>query len=384
MLDADGLVKLRGQGSPETFAELTAELVWSGPVYALLPGETALLTSADIPSRQKRQIVLAVPNMVEDDLANEAHDCHFALGDRLESGAIAVAVIERNLLADSIERLTGVGLKPSFLKLDTLSVPFDGHPTVVVEDGRVHLRTGTASGLSMESELAGTALSLLDDGAVRLYTCADSGDSAAMLVAQLGAETDGAIEVHQQEGDCFDLLCKHYDANTINLLQGEFEVQEVRSKDTSGWATVWRLAAAVFVLQVLLHVGQGLYLDATATQLEADAHLLYAETFPADRNVRDVRARWQAHLGAGSGDSTGGFLTLFGATSKQLPGSGLELGNVNYNESRGDLILQIEAPRSEQLVSFSQTLTGSGLSAEIGTINQDAEQVKGSIKVRTQ
>ena len=58
------------------------------------------------------------------------------------------------------------------------------------------------------------------------------------------------------------------------------------------------------------------------------------------------------------------------------------LGSVNYNDSRGDLILQVQAPRSDLLVSFVQTLKGAGLQADIGTINQEADVVKGSIKIK--
>jgi len=47
------------------------------------------------------------------------------------------------------------------------------------------------------------------------------------------------------------------------------------------------------------------------------------------------------------------------------------------------LILQVQAPRSEQLVGFTEALTARGLNAEIGTISQEANQVKGSIKVRS-
>ena len=67
---------------------------------------------------------------------------------------------------------------------------------------------------------------------------------------------------------------------------------------------------------------------------------------------------------------------------QNIPGSNLVLNNVNYNESRGDLILQLETSRSELLILFSQTLTKLGLNAEIGTINQGEDSVRGSIKVK--
>ncbi len=77
------------------------------------------------------------------------------------------------------------------------------------------------------------------------------------------------------------------------------------------------------------------------------------------------------------------FVGLFSTAAGSLAGSSLVLNNVNFNENRGDLILQLEAPRSEQLVLFSQTLSKLGLDAEIGTISQEDSAVRGSIKVKS-
>jgi hypothetical protein len=55
---------------------------------------------------------------------------------------------------------------------------------------------------------------------------------------------------------------------------------------------------------------------------------------------------------------------------------------VNYNESRGDLVLQLETARSDGLIAYSQTLDKAGYDAVIGTINQGEESVKGSVKIK--
>lgn len=384
MYGDDGNVRLRGDGTPETFVERTTDVSWSGPVQAMLPGEAALLTSADVPSRQRRQIQQAVPFMVEEDLAMEVEHCHFAIGERLADGTISVVAIDRAVLDQTLSRLKDAGLTPRALKLDTLCVPFDGDTTVVVEQGRVHLRTGPVSGLSLETAIAGTAIELLPEGQVTVVTCSDGGDAGEVLVAQLGAELEGGVEVTASESGGLDLLCANYGTSSLDLLQGVYEVDEESDEESNGWSLVWKLGVAVFVLQILLFAGEGMYLGTLADQYEADARALYAKTFPQDKNIRDLRRRWQSKLRGVDGES-GGFLTLFGEAVGHLQGSSLTPQNVNYNESRGDLILQVDAQRSEQLVSFSQTLSEAGLSAEIGTINQTPDdQVKGSVKVRMQ
>jgi len=180
----------------------------------------------------------------------------------------------------------------------------------------------------------------------------------------------------------FHRLCCEFAGTETNLLQGEFKVNE----EVSSAQLVWRSVAVLAVIAVALHlatlVGQGWYFDRKSSEYEAEADALYASVFPKDRNVRDLRRRWNAHLGRSeSGENE--FLSLFAASSRGLPGAGLTLNNINFNESRGDLILQVIGKRSEELVEFTQRLTSEGLDAEIGTINQDAGTVRGSIKIRS-
>jgi type II secretory pathway component PulL len=77
-------------------------------------------------------------------------------------------------------------------------------------------------------------------------------------------------------------------------------------------------------------------------------------------------------------------MSLLEEAASRIPGSKLVIQNINYNESRGDLILQLTAPLSEQLVSFSEGLSRAGLRAEIGTISQDEDSVRGTIKIKSQ
>ena len=77
------------------------------------------------------------------------------------------------------------------------------------------------------------------------------------------------------------------------------------------------------------------------------------------------------------------FIILLAQSSEGLDQAGLTLNNINYNEGRGDLILQLGAKRSEELVQYAQILSRAGLDAEIGTISQEGDSVRGSIKIRT-
>ena len=192
---------------------------------------------------------------------------------------------------------------------------------------------------------------------------------------------DSPAQVTTLEYAAFESLCRSFDQHAINLLQGEFKVEDRQVRSGGAWRSVAIFAGCAFLLHLFVVMGQAVYLDLQARQMDTEARALYAEVYPSDRNVRDMRRRWQNHLRS-EGGGTGEFMTLFLETTKNIPSANLILSNVNYNDSRGDLVLQLEASRSEQLIGFADTLNKMGLEAEIGTINQADDAVRGSIKVK--
>jgi len=384
--NGSGEVRLRGEGEIAEFADLTREITWSGGTHVLLRTEEALLTHAAVPSRQRRQILQALPYMVEEDLATDVEACHFAVGPRNEAGEVSVAVIDKARLSWWLERLAEAGIRPASVTPDALHVPAGPGTSLLVDGNRAIFRTGPFSGFGMELELLPTAMGLLDAshlGSLRVYIHPAQRQDFQLYLSQIEAEFPGEIEVEEISAPPFEFLCRGFDASSIDLLQGEFEVAEDRQENGNSWRSAAILAACALGLHLMLTFGQGIYLDVKAQQYAREAAALYTAVFPADRNVRDVRGRWQAHLAVGRGQATGAFFDVFTETARYLPGSDLVLENVNFNESRGDLILQLAAPRYDQFDLFAQTLRKSGLVAEIGTINQDADTVKGSIKVRS-
>lgn len=381
-----GVVRIRGEGSLDEFSEMTADITWSGDVFVMLGGESVLLTSAKVPSKQRRQLHQAVPFMVEEQLATDVEDCHFAIGDRHADGEVSVAVVDKGWLRYWLSRLKEVGVDPLIVAVDVLLVPRGSPVTAVVDGQRILIRTGVSSGYSIEKSLLATTVSLLDEEqrkGLTILVHPDEKDALQLQLSELQAEIELTPDVSELDYTPFETLCRRFDRSTLNLLQGEFEIAPRSVNGSNAWRAAAVLAGCAVLLHLLMVFAQGLYLDIQGRQYGAEARALYNEIFPNDRNVRDIRRRWQAHLSGDSSGGSGNFMALFKDTASNLPGSNLVLNNVNYNASRGDMILQLEASRSEQLVMFAQTLAKLGLDADIGTISQEQGGVNGSIKVRS-
>jgi len=383
---ASAEVRLRGEGELIELAERLQDITFSGITIVLVAADAVLLTRASVPSKQLRQIMQAVPFVVEEQIASDVEDCHFAIGERLEGGDISVAVINHDLMSGWCETLKAGGFKPALMLVDVLQVPWSGGVSLLVDGPRLLMRTGPSCGYSFAADQLALALGLLapkEGDQFVLYVDETAREQQALAVSQVNAEYGITVELRDQPEPSFDWLCQTLDLTGLNLLQGEFRVAPTTTTATSVWRSVAVLLVLAFGLHLAVVLGEGLYLERQAGQFEAASKKLYEEIFPADRNVRDLRRRWRVHLGGASGGAQMDFLSLFAQTAARLPGSNLVLNNVNYNASRGDLILQVQAPRSEQLVSFTQALAAQGLQAEIGTISQEADQVKGSIKIRS-
>lgn len=381
IFDSSGQKKTDGLGPASQFNE-SLEDEFDGRVVFVAPGEEVLLTTANIPSKQYRQIVQAVPYAIEEQLAMDVEDCFFSLGSRNVNDQIQVAVVERSRMIGWLDRLEALDVEISFMTSEANLLSCDIGISVLVDDDRAHVRWPDGTG--MTTSRAGLTLALSSGPADLPINVSGSErdiDASRMQLSELEASGEVLSQRLVNESG-FHILCCEFSGTENNLLQGEFKVEAA----VSSVQLVWRSVAVLAVMAVALHfsalVAQAWYFDRKASEYKAEADALYASVFPKDRNVRDLRRRWKAHLGR-SGSNMNEFNSLFAASSRGLSKAGLTLSNVNYNESRGDLILQVIGERSEKLVEFTQRLTSEGLKAEIGTINQDAGTVRGSIKIRS-
>ncbi len=371
-------------GSAADLIACLAEINWRGRTIVVVPGEQVLMTSATVPSRQQRQIVQAVPYLIEEELASDVDDCHFAYGGRDEEGDVSVAVVGLEVMRDWQTQIESLGLIPEIMAADSLLGKFSGGASITIDTERAHIRTGKRAAFTVGVTQLAFAAELLPE-LTEVALCGSPAQLAELQLQITQIEALDGVSTTSTAGEerDFALVCRDFDADVLNLLQGEFQTSQESTGAHQGWRSAAALAACTFLLHVGLLLAQGIYLELSAGKYEQETRHLYAEVFPNDRNVRDVRRRWDAHLGGGGRSAGGEFLTMFRDAAANLPGSNLTVNNINYNESRGDIILQLTAARSELLVRFSETLKKTGLNAEIGTISQEEDSVRGSVKIRS-
>ena len=75
-------------------------------VIVLVPATTVLTTTVDIPIRGGSRLQTALPFALEEHLADDVENLHFASGTRRDSGLLPVAVVAHTYMQDWLEQLS--------------------------------------------------------------------------------------------------------------------------------------------------------------------------------------------------------------------------------------------------------------------------------------
>ena len=354
---------------------------YAGSIVFVVPGEKILMTTASVPSKQKRKIAQAIPFVVEEQLAAEIEESFFAIGERNKKGEVKVSIIYEQLLESLLADLDQLDLRPKKMISETSLAKSKDDAVALIEGDKAHLMRPDGCGITLRKDNVAAAISMSEPSSrLQLTGSSSSLESLAIPIAEVRAN-DVNVSEHEVEFMGFSQLCSYFDGSETNILQGKYKVEEPMPEISKEWRQVLIVLGVGVILHLGLVLGQGWHLAKEKDVNRDLARELYEDIFSGEKNVRDIRRRWNLKLGRKDNETGNDFLGLFSRAAVGVETSGLMLQNINYNESRGDLIFQVFASSSESLVQYSEKLKMEGLSVEIGAISQDADFVRGTVRI---
>ncbi|MCW9003798.1 MAG: type II secretion system protein GspL, partial [Gammaproteobacteria bacterium] len=100
------------------------------------------LTQVNIPSQNRQRQLLAIPYALEDALADDIDELHFAAGKRQTDSNIPVITINRALLEEIISDFKDAGIFIETLSADALALPLNNHQwTLLLNDNHALIKT---------------------------------------------------------------------------------------------------------------------------------------------------------------------------------------------------------------------------------------------------
>lgn len=355
-------------------------------IVLIVPGAEVLVTRVEVPVRQQRHLRTILPFLVEDQLAEDIAQVHVAAGARGADGKLSVAVIRASLLAQWMEQLRAGGFYPRVAVADTWLIPEVKDAWSLICDGQaVWVRAGEQVFAVERAQLADMLAVMGEPAAIACTLC--DGDAEVVGVLQRvfsrcaisTAKAASAMEVFY--GSYVQQQAGH--GPVLNLLQGAFGAGQ-RGEGFGGVRKFARVAAYWAAAMVVVTGAQAAYFLYEAKDAQRQQVALYQQLFPADTKIVDPVRQMKAHLGAGQAQGSAGFLSLVGhlASYWTHDAGGLQMQGMRYEDDGAVLQVQVTAQSIEPVNGLMQQLNGAGLVAEVTSVMNDKNGVRGQLSIR--
>jgi general secretion pathway protein L len=228
-------------------------------VIALVPGVEVITTQAALPAVSQTRQRQMLPYTLEDALADDVETMSFAVGPRLESGAVAVAIAARERVAAWLAELRDAGIAPQALYSEADGVPdVPATLTLLVKGALIYARRPGQPPSVLEGLGVRQALDVLrggDDQTAELRNVLVYVDAAgrARFEKELATLADEFAEAEVKlapDGLFARIAATLAQRPGTNLLQGEHAPR-------SNWGALlrpWRVAASLLAAAAVLAV----------------------------------------------------------------------------------------------------------------------------------
>ncbi len=366
-----------------------AQLAVGRRVAVIVPPVDALATDCEAPAKGSAKLAQVVPFALEERVADEIENLHFALGERsAETGRVSVVVVERKRVDAWLGELRVAGLQPQAIySAATLLPSMPGQLIGLLEDDSITLRGPDGPPLVFPSgsiadaiEMALSQLSSPVAGlepatpGLLLYAGEDEWNAHQHEIDALRDRFTG-VKVQMLPHGSLGLLAPAAAANdAINLLQGPLAVA---SPLEMSWKA-WRIAAVLAGTLLFVHVGAR-YFELTQIRkseatLDANIEDSFRQAMPGQMNATNARRRVETRLaevrgGGGSGNLLPALAAVAQARSA-APSAVVE--GLTFRD--GKLDLRIRAPDASSVDAIGQQLRAANWQAknEGGSNNGDS------------
>jgi general secretion pathway protein L len=371
VMDGSGARRGNAQSGPLDLAPAAAA---GRKVIVLVPGTDALLAEPVLPVKSGTKLAQVVPFALEEHLAVDVEDLHFAVGKRETRPGTPVAVVAHARMQAWQALLADAGLHADAIYPETAALPETPNAiTLLIDGARVYVRRHDTPGAVLDVQPLIEALQLaLASGEearehVTIYLSEDDYERERELLEGLREFTASLQLKLLPDGPLPLLAANIVKGSSVNLLQGPYQAKRKLQLSFAPW----RYAALVALVFLVSHIGlkswQYFHYQSQEARLDAQIGELYQQLMPGAPlpDTAAARRMVEARLNQlrGSGPVSGMMTTLaaLGEAIGQVPNTNVE--SIAYTNNTTHL--RVLAPSVAELDRIRQVASEHGLEAKI-------------------
>ncbi len=346
-------------------------------VIVLLPSTEVLLTTVEIPTMPQYRLQQAVPYALEEQVAEDIEQLHFALGGRDAAKRLNVAVVAQRYLDKYISELREHGVTATVILPEVLAVPLTEGWSVMQFGQRVVVRTGKQAGFAVEEEHLATVLALSELPS-QMTIWGKVTESVRLALVALN------IPISEPEVAENVLMTGAYQTPFLNLLQGKYQPIQ----HTAHWWRPWRLTAALLLFFGILKMTDLAIsyqqLQQNTQQLNQQIEQIYRQTFPQAQKIVNPRVQMEQQLKELTAKTmhtpAANFLVMLSQLSPIL----MKTTQLNVREihfQNGKLELNLEVAEATTLELLKRLLKEAGVEATVTAMTSDTKGGKAKLQM---
>jgi len=389
VVDARGAPSSPPQSGPLTLAAARAP---GRRVCVLVSGAEVLLAEPDVPVRAGAKVQQLVPYALEEQLAEDIEELHFALGKRAsESMRVPVAVVARALLDQWLAELRSAGIEPDAVYADSELLPQNpGQAVALLEADTVSVRPPGGTPVTLPADALGEALEIARTGAdtsatggrgLILYTGAPEWHQHSAQVEAARPNFDG-IKVQLLAGGPLALYAQQLPSTAaINLLQGPYAPVSSRGVGLKAWRVAAILLGALIGLHVIGKTAELQVLKRHERQLDASIRDTFRSSMHSEASASEARRLMEKRLVGARGAGEGLLPALQALAQARDTAPGTSVQSLNFHT--GTLEMKLSAPDATSLDRLSQSLRSNGWHADLTGGSNSGSAYEGRIQMHS-
>lgn len=292
-------------------------------VSILIDANLTSLKVLNIPSKNRSKQLQAIPFAMEDLLAEDIDDTHFALG-KPDGDKLPVIAIKRTLLQQILDTFLQQEIHIDCICADSIPLPATlTQWSILLDNERALIKTNEHQALTCERDNLQLFLQALleqepQPESIDLFYQAEDSEALSIL-----SSTDITINAHHFKNHSLEIFLKHMDrAASFNLLQGEFMVK----RDDNSWILPWKSVAGFFAIWIALQLSSAVFNSAQLAEknlsLSKKIETEFRRAMPEARRMTNIQKRVERRLkdlrSGGQAEKQNGFLQILSKASSAL------------------------------------------------------------------